>query len=454
MSIWLSGCAIVGQEYRRPESVLPPAHWEAALPHGGSRLALNAWWQKLQDPTLSGLLEATLTRHPGLEGAQAAIESARAALRMQEAGDQPTARTSGQLQQAGHPTANPNAATMTSRAVAVDAGWELDLFGRVQRATEGALAKVAARSAEWHSLKITLAAETASLYNELRTCERLTAALNQEAASRQTSHEVTRVATRAGLTAPAESAVMQARVAEVLSRLAGQQAECALTIKGLVALTGLAEPEMRTRLHARTGQPLNAPMLTVTTLPMQLLAQRPDLAAYEQELVAANAEIGVAEAARFPRMSLLGNIGIGVISSSGRGSQEVQSWSFGPALSWPVLDGGIIEAGVTAARARHAMALASYRAKVREAVREVESVLVNLEASQRRLEEARNLVQGMTLFRQAAEENWRTGGINRLTLEEARRQQLEAERSKIQLEGRQMQYWINLYKALGGGWGS
>ncbi|MBF0191427.1 MAG: efflux transporter outer membrane subunit [Magnetococcales bacterium] len=448
----LWGCALVGTDYRRPEAVHPPAGWHAALPHAGSGAKMASWWEQFQDQTLTGLIQATLEQHPGLNAAQGAIEAARAALTYQQSADQPQARSAAQLQRSGN-RPNPAILSSTSRSVAVDASWELDLFGRVKRATEGAAAKVAARQAEWHGLKISLAAETAALYNDHRTCTRLRDSLQEEVKSRRASAQITRVATQAGLTAPADEAVIQARVADAQARLAAQEAECSLSVKGLVALTGLEEPQLRARLSKTPQSSLTAPPLAVTTLPARLLAQRPDLAAAEQELVSANAEIGVAEAARYPRFSLLGAVGAGVVTL-GSVSQSNRPWSFGPALSLPLLDGDSIEAGVRAARARHAMALANYRRAVQEAVREVESALVNLEAVRLRVQESRASARGVAAYRKAAEENLRTGGISRLALEEARRQHLEAERTVIQLEGREVQQWINLYKSLGGGWES
>ncbi|MBF0215248.1 MAG: TolC family protein, partial [Magnetococcales bacterium] len=136
--------------------------------------------------------------------------------------------------------------------------------------------------------------------------------LQAEVASRQSSTRITRVATRAGLTAPADESLMQSRLAESLARLAAQEAECQLSLKGLVALTGLEEPLLRSLMPGAESRPLVAPPLAVTELPARLLAQRPDLAAAEQELMAAHAEVGVAEAARFPRFSLLGGIGAGL----------------------------------------------------------------------------------------------------------------------------------------------
>ncbi|MBF0271220.1 MAG: efflux transporter outer membrane subunit [Magnetococcales bacterium] len=448
----LWGCALVGMDYRRPEAVNPPTGWHAALPHAGSGARMTSWWEQFQDQTLTRLIQATLEQHPSLNAAQGAIEAARAALTYQQSADQPQARSAAQLQRAGN-SPNPTIISSTSRSVAVDASWELDLFGRVKRATEGAEAKVAARQAEWHGLKISLASETASLYNDHRACTRLRDSLQEEVESRRASAQITRVATRAGLIAPADEAMVQARVADAQARLAAQEAECALSVKGLVALTGLDEPRLRAFLQEAGHRPLVAPPLAVTTLPARLLAQRPDLAAAEQELVSANAEIGVAEGARYPRFSLLGAVGAGVVTM-GSVSQPNRPWNFGPALSLPLLDGGAIEAGVRAARARHTMALANYRRGVQEAVREVESALVNLEAVRLRVQETRASARGAAAYRKAAEENLRTGGISRLALEEARRQHLEAERTVIQLEGREVQQWINLYKSLGGGWES
>ncbi|MBF0127072.1 MAG: efflux transporter outer membrane subunit [Magnetococcales bacterium] len=444
------GCTIPGPDDHRPETRPPDEAWQAALPHDGSVENLNNWWGRFQDPALTALIDATLNHHPGLDGALAAIEVARAALTTQQAADLPHGDASGKVSRSGN-RLNPTVLSMTTTGMAVDASWELDLFGRVQRATEGARAKVTARQAEWHGLRVTLAAEVATLYNELRGCERLRESLTDEITSRRNSLEITRSAIQAGLVAPSEGELALAGLADARAQLTGQQGSCDLAVKGLVALSGMGEAALRQLLLNGTGKMAQVAPFAVTTLPAQLLAQRPDLASAESELVAADAEIGVARANRFPRFSLLGSVGAAVNTLGGL-SQNNQPWSFGPALLLPMFDGGVREATVRAAHARRQAALANYRQAVQNAVREVESALVNLASSRQRVRDTRLAARGFAAYFAASEENWRKGGISLLALEEARRKSIGAERAVLQLERQEVQHWINLYKSLGGGW--
>ncbi len=448
--VMLAGCAVMGPDYRRPPEVLPTAGWQATLPQGGTPENPTDWWARCEDPALSALLAATCANHPGLEGAKGAIDAARAALTGQQATEKPQVTLGSAANRSGnHP--NPAVLSMSTVGMTVDAGWELDLFGRVKRATEGARAKVAAREADLHGLRVTLAAEVATLYADLRGCERMVASMAEEIASRVKSVEATRAAIRAGLTAASDGELAEAGLSDARSQVIAQQGVCDVTVKGLVALSGLPEPAVRERLRPGRGRLPGMAPFVVRTVPAQLLGQRPDLASAEAELMAANAGIGEAEANRWPRFSLLGSVGS---SSSAMGSVTLrnQPWSFGPALQLPVFDAGARAANVRAAEAKRRIALANFRQAVTNAVREVESVLVNLASTRDRSTDTRKAATGFAAFLAASETHWSKGGISLLALEEARRKSIGAERAVIELERREAQLWINLYKALGGGW--
>ncbi|MBF0419509.1 MAG: efflux transporter outer membrane subunit [Magnetococcales bacterium] len=446
----LSGCMTLGSDYERPGEVIPTGSWQAALPHGGSQDNLIDWWGQLQDDTLKTLLSHTLKQHPGLEGALAAIEVARSNLVIQKAAGQVRAEVDVTAMRSGDKR-NPKVVPMTARTVVADAVWEIDLFGRVKRATEGAEAKVAAREADWQGMRVALAAEVATLYFEWRGCERLRASLSRDVASRESSMTITEKAIRAGLSAPNDGDLAAASLADARSALTQQQASCDVAVKGLVALTGMDEASLRQLLQKSSGPWPRITPFTLITVPAQLLSQRPDLAGAEQELVAANAEVGVAEATRYPRLSLLGSVGVGV-GFMGSPTQDTQPWSFGPALTLTGLDGGALEANVQAAKGRWKGALASYRKAVQAAVREVESTLVNLGGIQNRVLDGRKAYERYAAYLVSSETNWKKGGISLLTLEEARRRAMAAERGVIQLETQEVQQWITLYKVLGGGW--
>ncbi|HIJ82804.1 MAG TPA: efflux transporter outer membrane subunit [Magnetococcales bacterium] len=446
----LTGCLVLGQDYQKPAEIVPVAAWQAALPHGGSQEHMTDWWGQFGDKVLTTLMDSTLNHHPSLEAAWAAIDVARAGLASQQAGDRLHADGGGKASRSGDHRNSTNR-EMTTLGTVVDAGWEIDLFGRVKRATEEAQAKVAARQADWQGLRVSLAAEVATLYVEWRGCERLRESLSAEISSRQISVDTNEKAIQAGLVAPSEGELAHGGLADARAQLILQQASCDLVIKGLVALSGLGEVSLRQHLAASANQWPAVVPFRVTSVPAQLLSQRPDLASAEEELVAANAEVGVAEAGRYPRLSLLGSVGIG-IGSVGNSTLNNQPWSFGPALSLPLWDGGLREAGVRSAKGRRQMALANYRLAVQNAVREVEVALVNLAGTKNRIQDTREAASRFSAYLTASQDNWRKGGISLLTLEEARRKSMGAERAVIQLERQEVQQWITLYKALGGGW--
>jgi outer membrane protein TolC len=169
--------------------------------------------------------------------------------------------------------------------------------------------------------------------------------------------------------------------------------------------------------------------------------------AAERTLAAASADIGVAEANRYPRLSLAGSI-----TAGSTGGVQTQPWSFGPSLSLPLFDGGALKAKVAGAEASYASALAAYRSAVRTAVKEVEQGLVRLDAAGRRSGDLASSASSYRKYYDAARENWRAGSISLLALEESRRNALQAGQNAIAVQRDRLLYAIALYKALGGGW--
>jgi NodT family efflux transporter outer membrane factor (OMF) lipoprotein len=260
------------------------------------------------------------------------------------------------------------------------------------------------------------------------------------------------VAAAQGLVAGVDAALAEASAASAAATLNAQEAECDVGIKTLVSLTGIEEDALRARLGGAKVQPLpdGAP-LNVTTLPVQLLSQRPDLVAAERTLAAASADIGVAEADRYPRLSLLGSIST-TRTASGSATTASTPWSFGPSLSLPLFDGGALRAQVAGARAGYQSALAGYESAVRTAVKEVEQNLVRLDAASRRSSDLASSAANYRKYYDAARINWRAGSISLLSLEEARRNALQAEQNAITVRRDRLLYGIALYKSLGGGW--
>jgi NodT family efflux transporter outer membrane factor (OMF) lipoprotein len=312
-------------------------------------------------------------------------------------------------------------------------------------------ARRAARTAEWHDARVSLAAEVAAQYLQFRYCEALVGIAQADAASRAETATLTARAAEAGFQAPANAALARASAAEAASRLTAQRAECEVAIKALVALTGLDEPAVRARLQAGAARLPTPREFEVRAVPATLLAQRPDLAAAERALAAASADVGVAEGDRYPRLSLAGSVGP-LRLDAGQVGATLSTWSIGPTLTLPVFDGGRRAANVDAARAAYAAAEADFRARARQAVREVEEALVRLEAAHARDADARIAADGYRRSFEAAQVRWRNGLGSLIELEDTRRVLLAADSNLAGVQRDRVAAWVQLYRALGGGW--
>ncbi|MFC3532760.1 efflux transporter outer membrane subunit [Vogesella facilis] len=443
LGLALTGCATVGPDYQAP-AVRMDAQWQAALPHGGSTTALLDWWQSFNDPTLSSLLKAAEADSPTLDQALAAIASARASDTQASLSGLPTLTASGSDTRSGSQGGNVG----RSSSAALDASWEIDLFGGVRRSQQASRAAVEASEADWHDARVSLAAEVASEYVSYRACQLQLAHDQDSYRSQQQTASTTAASVAAGFSAPADGALIDASVASAHSTLLAQQAECEVSIKSLVALTGLSEPLLRDKLAATAAAIPQPAGLQLNTLPVQLLSQRPDLVSAERSLAAASAKIGVAEAERYPRLSLTGSLS----STTTRGSGNSQGWSFGPTLSLPIFDGGSSKAAVQTARANYQSALAGYKSAVRSAVEETEQALVRLDSATQRESSVAASAANYRRYFLATQQQWQAGSASLLDLETARRNALSAEQSLITVQRDRVLYGISLYKALGGGW--
>lgn len=420
------------------------------------------WWTAFKDPTLIRLLRSAEADSPTLAQAASAIATARANREKTEADLLPKLSLGAGVTRTGsHPLGSgvSDASTFatsvggisTTKSAALDASWEADLFGSRRRSKEAATARLDARGAEWHDARVSLAAEVGNEYVNFRACQMLVQSQQSNLDSLRRTADSTRFAVENELTAPAELTLATAGTANAAASLRAQQAECDLSVKALVALTGIDEPELRRELAAEKPDIPASPDLDVNTVPVQLLSQRPDLVASERNLAAASADIGVAEANRYPRLSLLGSISVTRTETLGIGTSTAP-WSIGPSLTLPLFDGGALRAQVASARASYQAALANYQSAIRTAVKEVEQSLVRLDAASKRSIDIANSARDYRRYFDAAEQNWRAGGISLLTLEEARRNALQAEQVDISTRRDRVLYGIALYKALGGGW--
>lgn len=454
----LTGCASVGPDYQAPTQAaliqgahapVPHEQGQPSLPHADDSGALRTWWASLEDPAITELIDAALLHHPDIEKAAAAIASARAGYLQSASKGLPG------VDLAASGKRNHTGADASVGTGLLDAGWEIDLFGSVRRAQESASTRLASAQASFEHAQVSLAAEVATEVVKFRTCTALVEHQTQHLDSLKQTAAVTKIAVDAGLSAPADLHLANAGVSSAQAGRVAQQAECTLGLKALVTLTDIDEDALDVRLRQPGDRLLDrlsaGRHFEVTSVPTNLIAQRPDLAALERNLAAASAEIGVAQANRYPRLSLMGSISLNATQTNA-GTSSVSSWSFGPSMSLPIFDSGARQAQIERAQADYASALAQYRAGALRAIQEVEEALVRLNSTRERKNDLASSAKDYRAHYEATKTSWEAGSINLLLLEQASRNALQAEQAALLAQRDVLLHGIALYKALGGGW--
>ena len=444
----LTACATPSAPEALP--ALPtPAQWQAPLPHNGQASDLASWWAQFNDSVLVQLQAAAQKSSPQLASALARIERARASRAGADAAAWPNLDLVGS---ASTGRASPGQATVQQASLGFQAGWELDLFGGVAAGRSAAQSRFQGAQAAWHEARVSLAAEVASSYTALRACEAQLTTARQDADSRAQTTRLTELSAKAGLTAPADAALVRAGAAQSRSQALSQQAQCDTLVKGLVETTDLAEADLRRLLAPGQAKLAQPNPLTPTSLPAQLLSQRPDLAQAARNVAAAAADQTQAQAQERPQVFLAGSLAGTSLRSDGFQTNGT-TWSLGPlTVSLPLFDAGARAANTTAAKAAYGEAVALYAASLRRAVREVESALVALDATALREVDAQSAALDFEASLVATQARQQGGLASLLDLEAARRNALQAQSALIELKRERATAWINLYRALGGGW--
>lgn len=455
LACWLTGCT-VGPEYRPVTPALdrtvPAGQWATPMPVAGRVAQVARWWEHFHDPVLNGLITDAEQDNPTLDQALARLSQARAVLAQHRAQALPSLDLRG-TESRSRTTSNGWNGLQGLASGEMDASWEIDLFGKTRRGEEAANARWGNRQAEWYDARITLAAEVADAYAQRRACERRQRLDAESWTSQQTTEKLTEEKTQAGFTADSDLARAQAGAAQAAATLEQQKGRCEQALNRLVSLTGVPTHALRQRLLPGSGKLLRSEEVVVTQVPAVTLAQRPDVIAKERAVAAASADIGVAEADRYPSLSLAGVVGINRSSFAGVGSVG-PTWSIGPSIQLPLFDAGQRKAAVDQARGAYDEAVAGYRATVRQAVAEVEDALIRLNAARAQVKHAHRAADRYATAFKLVNQGYEAGFTSLMDQEDARRTWLNAEATVIEVEQEQAQATIALYKALGGGWES
>ncbi|MEJ8847301.1 efflux transporter outer membrane subunit [Variovorax rhizosphaerae] len=473
LALALGGCSLT----RPPSSVNAPlpAQWHAplpapgasaALPHGGSVRVMTEWWRQLDDPLLVELIDAAQNASPTLASAAARVSEARAssvaagaALLPNLSGTASASRGNSQFAgtssfgsaatSSGGSTATP---IVTTYQAGLQASWEIDLFGKLRAGRDASSLRLAGADARWHQARVSVAADTANLYFNERACEQLVTVAENDAKSRGETARLTELSMRAGFTAPADAALARASAADASNRLKLQSSQCAVVRAGLVALTGLSASTIEQKMRATPPDSALPKTRAIDSVPAEALAQRPDLYAAELDVAAASASVGEAQRARYPSLSLTGTVGKLQLRTQGF-KETLDTWNIGPLqLTVPIFDGGALAANVDAATARYDEAASVYRGNVRQAVREVETALLNLDSTTRRADDANIAVLNYQASLDAMLARYESGLASLLDLETSRRLLITALTARVQLQQERADAWVALYRAMGGGW--
>lgn len=456
VSAALAGCSLpaVGPDYRAPATPAATIYKDASdrLPATAGGRVASEWWREFGDADLDGYVAQALKENQSLKGALARVEQARALTGEARASYLPMIGATGLAtrEQTSKTTTNqfPRSLTTTYR-LPLSLSWELDLFGRVRRLNESAQANSLATQELAEATRLSIAAETASAYFALAATDQEERIVTETLALQKEMLSLVEARRDAGRAS--DLAVEQARLAVATSEadLTAVANRRSSLKNGLAVLLGQAAPAFE--IEARTQLKSTLPHVPVG-LPSELLLRRPDLAAAESGLKAANAQIGIAKSAFFPTISLTGSGGYASAEIDSLFQRDSRAWSIGPSVYLPLFQGGRNRANYQRSQAAYEETLAGYRQAVLNAFREVQDALT---ASQRLAEQSDAIARAVAnarRTRELAEERFRAGSTSYLEVIDAQRTALAVERSAAAIVGQRWITQVTLIRALGGGW--
>ncbi|MDB5396543.1 MAG: hypothetical protein JWM91_4049 [Rhodospirillales bacterium] len=481
----VSGCT-VGPNFTASTAETPKG-WVAQPPKEGqpdSRITSESadatnWWSRFNDAELTSLIERARDSNPDLQQAALRIEEARAQLQAVGARNLPTvgldssyARTrlspNGALSIFGSPTGGGQTASQAaangipSSAVpfaippfdlfqtGFDASWEIDLFGRVRRSVESAEAQAQAVAEARNDALVSVYAEVARSYIQLRGVQRLIAITQDNLKAQQDAYNLTHAQAQGGETSNLDVESASAEVATTAAQLPALEDQEAHVINALSLLLALEPGALQQELGKPKALPSNPPQVPIG-MPSDLARRRPDIRRAEAELHAATANIGVATADLYPRLTMTGSIGLQALRFNKLGAWASKFYNFGPSLQIPVFN-GVTYANISVQEVRQKEAALTYKTTVLSALHDVENAVSSYEAEQVRLRALQRAAEANQHSLLLAQQRYRAGLSNFLDVLDAERRlyasQTEVARSSVTISTN----LIAIYKALGGGW--
>ncbi len=465
IALSITGCA-VGPDYRKPSTTLQPFRSSAALKArrtSASAPALAQWWLGFDDPELTRIAQRALNQNLDLAAAIARVGQARAAAR--EAGAQllPTADMTAQAARIHQSLESPLGSIardlpgfkrdQSEYDVGAAASWEIDLFGGLRRGAQAARAEAQAAEAEQLGTRITVVADAADAYFEVRGDQARIALAKDQVRTDEHLLDLVERRFRVGLATDREEAQAQALLSEARASLQPLAIDLEAQLNRLDVLMGAQPGTYAAELNSRQEIPL-PPAIPSDVTPADVLRRRPDVIAAERRLAASNARIGEAVAEYYPEISISGLLGFDSLSTG----QLFKAATFQPeavaGLRWRLFDFGKIDAEVAGAKGANAEALALYRQSILHAAENVEDSFTALVQLQAHGEELTREVAALKRARDSSQKAYASGVIPLTDVLDADRQLLSAQDQLALTRANTDQAAVQSFRAIGGGWGS
>ena len=452
LTLALGGC-MVGPDYRKPQvEVMNQYRFEDETSRD---IADSMWWEQFRDPVMNELIRVALDENKDIRIAAARIEefqgrfgATRSELFPQLGGNARGERLRSSAFSWPIPLPSGLDPYHNSYQISINANWELDIWGRIRRLTEAARAQLFASEAGRRATILTLVSSVASSYINLLILDRQLEIALATAASRAETVKVFELRYEGGVISQLELAQMQSQFETAAAAIPPLDASIGQQENAISVLLGRNPgPIPRGRALAQLQLPRVA-----AGLPASLLTRRPDISEAEQNIVAANAQIGAARALYFPKISLTGILGVASTQLSNMFIGPAHMAAFGVLTSVPIFTAGGIAGQVKQAEARREQALFDYQRVILVALREVEDALIALRKTREQLDAVNRRVSASRTYLEMAQMRYEEGYISFIEVLDAQRTLFEAETTQADVQGRVFNSLVNLYKALGGGW--
>lgn len=441
-----SGCTM-GPEYVRPSAAEPAAYkelagWTPAQPQ--DEQPRGPWWEIFGDRGLDALAEQVIAANQNLKVSEAKFRQARALAAQARSGYFPLVTGSASSQR----RRNAGGGTSTAHALSFDGTWEADLWGRVRRTVEANEAGAAASAADLESVRLSLVAELAQDYFQLRAADTQQRLLDETVVAYTRALELVRNRYNAGVASKADVAQAETQLKTTQAQAIDVGVNRAQLEHAIAVLSGKAPSELSL---AAAELPPTVPVVPAG-LPSDLLQRRPDIAAAERRVAAANAQIGVARTAYFPALTLSAAVGFQSSSFANWLSAPSRFWSLGPALVQTLFDGGQRRAQTEQALAFHDETVATYRQTVLSSFQEIEDNLAALRLLQREAEIQDEAVRAAQESVTLLTNQYKAGTVSYADVVTVQATALSNQRSAVDIRNRQLIAAVILIRALGGSW--